>query len=198
MDEEVIKVTNKKIRNFGILSTKKEKRIGQKRTEMSYQFTDTFRIKALQNLEEHHKLNPINVRITSNQVINDLTKYKNYRYRFIVEDLLFSFSITNETNITFITCNGLNDAKPILANGKTLKSLGVISLSQIKSWNKVKGNSNWIIPVLIDSEYPFAADHFSFTFTTKNLSDLIYFTFELVDPNGQSANFSSTEKKFLI
>ena len=61
-DEKVINVTNKKIQNLGILSSKTDKRIGPKRTEMSYQLIDTFHIKALQNLEEYDKLNPINIR----------------------------------------------------------------------------------------------------------------------------------------
>ena len=62
-DEETAKVMNKKIRNFGILPTKTDKGIGQKRTEMSCQLINTFRIKALQNLEEYDKFNPINKRI---------------------------------------------------------------------------------------------------------------------------------------
>ena len=78
-DEEVINGTDKKIRNFVILSTKTNKRIGQKKTEMSWQLIHTFHIKALQNLEEYDKLNPINIRINPNQIINDLTKYKNYK-----------------------------------------------------------------------------------------------------------------------
>ena len=43
----MIKVTNNKIRSFGIRSTKINKRIGQKRTEMPYQLINTLHIKAL-------------------------------------------------------------------------------------------------------------------------------------------------------
>ena len=130
--------------------------------------------------------------------MNDLTKHKNYKYIFLVEDLLFSSLITNDTNVLFITCNGLNDSKSMLVNGKVFKSLGVINLFQIKNRSKVKGDSNSISAVLIDLEYPSIANHFSFAFTIKNLSDLIDFTFELIDSKGESIKFSSTEKKFLF
>ena len=176
-DEEVIKVANKKIWNFGILSTKTNKIIAQKRTEMSYHLIDTAHIKALQNLEEYDKLNSINIRINSHQIINDLTKYKIYIYRFIIEDLLFSSSVTNDTNVIIITCNGLNDVKEALINDKIFKALGVINLFQIKNWSRVKGNSNSINAVFVDSQYPSVANHFSFSFITKNLSDLLDFTF---------------------
>ena len=194
---KIIKVTNNKIQNFGILSTKSDKRIGQKRTEMSYQLIDTCQVKALQNLEDYHKFNPINIRINSYQIINDLTKCKSYKYRFLIEDLLFSSSVTNKTNVIFITCNDLNDAKEALINGRVYKTLGVINLFQIKTWSEVKGDSNGIKAVFIDSECPSIADHFSFAFVPKNLSNLLDFTFQLIDSKGELTTFSSTEKKFL-
>ena len=191
-DEEITRLTNNKIRNFGILSTKMYKRIGQKRIEIPYQLIDAFHVKALQNIEDYEKLNPINIRINSNQIINDLTKYKNYKYRFLIEDLLFSSSVANDTNVIFITCSGLNDAKKALINGKVNKTLEVINLFQIKNSSEVKGDSNWINAVFIDSEYPSITDHFSFAFVTKNLSDLLDFTFQLIDSKGELITFSST------
>ena len=65
----------------------------------------------------------------------------------------------------FITCNDLNDVA--LINGGVYKTLGVINLSQIKNWSKVKGDSNWINTAFIDSEYPSISNHFSFAFFYK-------------------------------
>ena len=62
-DDEIIKVANNKMQNFGILLTKIDKRIGKKKAEISYPLIDTFHIKALQNLEEYNKLNPIDIRL---------------------------------------------------------------------------------------------------------------------------------------
>ena len=51
--------------------------------------------------------------------------------------LLFSLSFTDETNIIFISCSGLND-------GKLSEMLGVINLSEIYSLENIKGNSRWV------------------------------------------------------
>ena len=48
-----------------------------------------------------------------------------------MSSLLFGTSITNSTNVIFISCNGLNDAEELLINGKLYKTIGVISLDQI-------------------------------------------------------------------
>ena len=69
-------------------------------------------------------------------------KFKKIKYRFLTENLSFSSSFTNDTNVLFITCNGLNNAKKYLTNGKEHKILGVIHLFQIENWSKVKSNSN--------------------------------------------------------
>ena len=40
------------------------------------------------------------------------------KYRFIINNLLFSSSVQKETNVIFIVADGLNDAKEALINGK--------------------------------------------------------------------------------
>ena len=42
----------------------------------------------------------------------------------------------------FITTNGLNDAKDILINGKIFKGIGVIYISEIENWDKIKKESH--------------------------------------------------------
>lgn len=98
-DEEKIHTAINKILNFVVFMTKVDRRIGQKRTEISYQSIDTFHIIALQNLDEYDRPNQINIRIYFNQIINSLTKYKKYKHNFLIEDLLFVLSVMNETNV---------------------------------------------------------------------------------------------------
>ena len=76
-DEEKIHTAINKILNFVVFMTKVDRRIGQKRTEISYQSIDTFHIIALQNLDEYDRPNQINIRIYFNQIINSLTNIKN-------------------------------------------------------------------------------------------------------------------------
>ena len=66
-NEEKINLINNKILNPGILRTKTDGRI---RKKISNQLIDTFRIKALQNLDEYDRPNLINIRINSNQMKN--------------------------------------------------------------------------------------------------------------------------------
>ena len=84
------------------------------------------------------KINPVAVQIIESQIQNKLLFYsKNYKYRFIANSLLFSLSIQKDTNIIFITTNGLNDAKEILINRKLFQGIAVIYLSEIDSWENI-------------------------------------------------------------
>ena len=84
------------------------------------------------------KINPVAVQIIESQIQNKLLFYsKNYKYRFIANSLLFSLSIQKDTNIIFITTNGLNDAKEILINRKLFQGTAVIYLSEIDSWENI-------------------------------------------------------------
>ena len=84
------------------------------------------------------KINPVAVQIIESQIQNKLLFYsKNYKYRFIANSLLFSLSIQKDTNIIFITTNGLNDAKEILINKKLFQGIAVIYLSEIDSWENI-------------------------------------------------------------
>ena len=94
-----------------------------------------------------------------------------YEYCFIVDSLLISSSVVQDTNVIFLICNGLNDARDSLINGKLYKSLGVINISEIKNLTKLKGESKWI-NIFNDSENPTLAKHFAFVFETLNLRRL--------------------------
>ena len=99
---------------------------------MSYSIIDTIHIKDLQKFDKSMKLNPIEIKIDGNQILKicNATK-KDYKFRYILNGLLFSCRITNEANVLFIICNGLSNARYSLVNGKSIRTLGVIHFSQI-------------------------------------------------------------------
>ena len=83
-------------------------------------------IEGLQKFSQYQKLNPIDVKITDNDVIRKLifTENRRVKYRFIPNSILFSSSVQKETEIIFLTTTGMNDAHDKLINGKLLKRLG--------------------------------------------------------------------------
>ena len=99
---------------------------------MSYSIIDTIHIRGLQNLDKSIKLKPIEIKIDGYQILKicNATK-KDYKFRYILNGLLFSSRITNEANFLFIRCNGLSNARYSLINGKSIRTLGVMHLSQI-------------------------------------------------------------------
>ena len=108
---------------------------------------------------------------------------------------MFSSSIKEDTKVIFITTNGLNDAKDILINGKIFQGIGVIYISEIESWNKIKSESHWTNVVLTDSKFPIAAKHFAFGFETTDLHNLLNFEYLLIDDKGKLLEFKQVEDK---
>ena len=77
----------------------------------------------LQNFVNYDRLNPIDVSLDSNEIIEKLVKYKEFKYRFLIENLLFSSNLENDTDVIFVTCDGLLDVKEALINPKVYKTL---------------------------------------------------------------------------
>ena len=117
------------------------------------------------------------------------------KHCFIIDSLLISSSVVQDTNVIFLICNGLNDARDSLINRKLYKSLGVININEIKDWTKLKGESKWINIIFNDSENPTLAKHFAFAFETVNLSDLLNFQLILLDDEVKLIKFAPNEKK---
>ena len=78
-------------------------------------------------------MNPVEITLDSNEIVEDLSKYKRFKYRYLIQSLLFTSNLQNDTNIIFMTRNDLSDAKEALINSKLCKTLGVVYLSQIKN-----------------------------------------------------------------
>ena len=142
------------------------------------------------------KINPISVRIIDPDLQTKLLFYsKKYKCRFIANSLLFSSSIKEDTKTIFSTSNGLNDAKDLLINGKVFQGIGVIYISEIENWDKIKNESYWTNVVLTDSTYPIAAKHFAFGFETTDLHNLLNFEYSLLNDRGKLLEFKQGEDK---
>ena len=155
-----IETKNTKVTNFSILSTKPKRKFGFKR-KMSYQLVYEFRIVGLQNYNLDEKLNPIEINICDSEIQGKLSRYgtQRYKYRFIVDSLLISSSVLQGTNMIFLICNGLNDTRDSLINGKLYKGIGVININEIKDWTKLKEESKWINIIFNNSENSTLAKH---------------------------------------
>ena len=191
-----VETKDAKVTNFSILSTKPKRKVGSK-GKISYQIVDEIRIVGLQNYNIYEKLNPIEINIRDTEIQGKLSRYGNQRYkhRFIIDRLLISSSVVQDTNAIFLICNGLNDARDSLINGKLYKSLGRININETRDWTKIKGESKWIDIIFNDSENPTLAKHFAFAFETVNLSDLLNFQLILLDDEVKLIKFAPNEKK---
>ena len=99
------------------------------------------KIGGMQSFEKYDKLNPVEVSIKDIEVNTFLSRFKRYKYSLIINNLLLSSSLTKDTNVILIGCNGLSDAKESLINGKIIKTLGVVNINKIESWDILKGKS---------------------------------------------------------
>lgn len=139
----------------------------------------------------------IEIHLFDNNVVSTLSKYKNYKYRFIIMGLLYSLPFINETNITFNSCNGLNDSKKALINGKIYNRFGISNISQMKNWSKNKKESSCVNTIFTDSNIHTAQmalllDLPQQTCTTFKIF-LLHFFF---DKKADLIDFPSTENKF--
>ena len=56
-------------------------------------------------------MNPVEITFDSNEIVEDVSKYKRFKYRYLNQSLLFTSNLQNGTSIIFIMCNGLSHAK---------------------------------------------------------------------------------------
>ena len=68
-------------------------------------------------------------------------KYMDHIVLQLKNSLLIISSVVQDRNVVFSICNGLNDARDSLINGKLYKSLSGININEIRDWTKIKGES---------------------------------------------------------
>ena len=188
-------VINNKILNFGLLRSDKNSFVGQK--YKMKEIIDIVRVLGLQ-VESENYLNPINISMNSNKLLKKSEKYEKNKYRFVLENFLFSSNFTNETDVIFLCCDGLSNAKEALINCELKKVLGVTYLSKVPNWSLAKGQTKRSQAVFVGSEFQTKPSHLAFAFTTRDLSDLLSFTVILLESNGKEIKFLQDEKKFQL
>ena len=70
----------------------------------------------------------------------------------------------------------------------------MINLDKIKNWDKIKGKSVWVNANFQELKEK-KSDHFSFSFKTTNLGDLLCFSLYLIDSDNNKITFSGKDKK---
>ena len=188
--EDDIVTDDKKIHNLSIVCVEKKRQMPLIEKEVT--------IEALQAFDKYQKLNPIDIKITDNEVFKELTIVGNrgLKYRFIPNTFLFSSSVQQETEVISLTVTGLNEARDIYINGKSYKAIGCIFTNEIEGWDQIKKlTSNWVSCKLSNSKYPFGAKRLGFEFDTTRLKALVDFTLYLIDQKGNEITFSATEQK---
>ena len=85
---------------------------------MSLEPLDNIIIREQQDFDIDGGLNPVQIQIKDETVLNQLKKYKNAIYKITPLGLLFPASIKNDTDLIFITANNLNAVKKGILNYK--------------------------------------------------------------------------------
>ena len=101
-----IETIDKKIHNFSKTKLRKRKRI------MTPEPVDTIIIRAQQDFDIDGGLNPVQIQIRGDTILNQLKKYKNV-YKITPLGMLFPASTKNDTNLIFVTSNNLSGVKKL-------------------------------------------------------------------------------------
>ena len=102
------KKERQQIHNFSIT------RLGRKRKLPMQEPVETIIAPAQQNFEVVGGLNPIEIEIEDDRILNALKKYKSVVDKITSLGLLFPASIKNDFQQIFVTCRELNDVKQAL------------------------------------------------------------------------------------
>ena len=82
-----------------------------------------------------------------------------------------------------------------MINGKIFQGIGVIYISEIENWSKIKNGSHWTNVTLTDTIYPVAAKHFAFGFETTDLHNLLNIEYSLINDQRKLLGFKQGEDK---
>ena len=143
-------------------------------------------------------LNPVQIEIEDDRVINILKKYKNALYKIIPLGLLFPASLKNDTRQIFITGRELSGVKKPILNEKIYDIIAIIDVSKISNWSDIKAQSIWVSVSFKDQKEINNNSHLCFPFITRSLNDLTSFSIYLQDDKNKEIEFNSGERKISI
>ena len=155
---------------------------------------ETIIIRAQQDFDVDGGLNPIQVEIKDDNIINLLKKCKNVIYKITPLGLLFPASLTNDTTQVFVLGKNLSGVKKSILNEKIFDILAVIDLNKINNWSDIKGQSIWTNVAFKDHKEINNNSHLCFPFITRSFKDLTSFSIFLQDDTNKKIEFKSNEK----
>ena len=82
-----------------------------------------------------------------------------------------------------------------MINAKIFQGVGVIYISGIENWDKIKSKSHWTNVILTHSAHPIAAKHFAFGFETTDLHNLLNFEYSFLNDQSKLLEFKQGEDK---
>ena len=171
---------------------------GRKKKLPMQELIETIIVRAQQNFDIVGGLNPIQIEIEDDRILNALKKYKNVLYKTTPFGLLFPVSIKNDTQQIFVTCRELSDVKQELLDGKIYGLMAIIDLDKINKWEEIKSQSTWINAAFKHQKEINNNSHLCFSFTSKSLKDLLNYSIYLVDENNKEIDFTAGKKKISI
>ena len=137
---------------------------------------ETVIIRAQQNFDVVGGLNPIQIEIEDDRIINNFKKFKNVSYKITPLGLLFPASLKNDTKQIFITGKELNGVKKAILNGKIYDLIAMIDLNKISNWTEIKGQSIWVSVSFKDQKEINNNSHLCFPFVTRSFNNLTSFS----------------------
>ena len=159
---------------------------------------ETVIIRAQQDFDVVGGLNPIQIEINDDRILNTLKKYRNVGYKITPLGLLFPATITNDTNFIFLTAKNRGGVKKGILNYKSYDLLAQIDLNKINNWSDIKGQSIWVNVPFKDHKEINNNSHLYFPFVTRTFSHLTSFSILLQDDQNKRIEFKSGEKKISI
>ena len=159
---------------------------------------ETIIIRAQQDFDVVGGLNPIQIKIRHDTILNSLKKYNNVTYKIIPLRILFPATITNDTNLIFVTGKNLSGVKKSILSFKANNILAEINTGKINNWEKIKGQSIWVNVHFKDHKEINNNSHLCFPFVTRSFSDLTSFSIFLQDDQNKKTEFNEGEKKISI
>ena len=142
---------------------------------------ETIVVRAQQSFEVVGGLNPIQIELEDDRILNGLKRYKNVTYKVTPLGLLFLASIKNDTKQIFVTCKELNGVKKSILNSKVYDRLSIINLDKINSWKEIKGQSMWINTTFKDQKEINNNNYLCSPFVTRSLNNFLSFSIYLQD-----------------
>ena len=159
------------------------------------ELTETVIIRAQQNFDVVGGLNPIQIEIKDDTVINIFKKYKSVVYKIIPLGFLCPATKKNDTQQIFILAKKLNGVKKGILNHKNFDILAAINLNKIKNWEEIKGQLIWTNVQFKNHKEINNNSHICFPFITRSFNDLTSFSIYLQDDSNKKIEFKVGEKK---